>query len=256
MHRIKEDVEALLYGSHHARLPLEAGDTAGVAPLLNALMQRYQETEEAVQGRLEAVLGALSEDESRLEELLNGLSEGVVEYSAEGLVVRYNQSARSLFAAQGALGVGLPVGELIDPEVDAFAREELREQLAREVPHPFTTFTLRRAGSGALQARIAPLLLYGGRLAGYVLTVEPERMAADAGPETETAAAGAPLEKRAPALPCGLEGRSSPSGSYAMWCWTPRPPAPIPGRGIRWSPWRRLWSITGACSRARCSTGW
>ncbi|MEE8395633.1 MAG: exonuclease domain-containing protein [bacterium] len=174
LHRLGEDVEALLYGSHHARLPLDGRDPAGLAPLLNALMQRYQQTEEAVQGRLEAALGALGEEKSRLEALLEGLSEGVVEYSTEGRIVRFNEAARTLFAGQVDLGLGLAVDRLIEPAITAFAHESLQQQLAKEVPHPFASFTCRNAGEGQLRARIAPLLVFGGRLAGYVLTVEPE----------------------------------------------------------------------------------
>ena len=52
LHRISEDVEALVYGSPNARISPENDDPAGLAALLNALMERYQHGEQAVLERL------------------------------------------------------------------------------------------------------------------------------------------------------------------------------------------------------------
>ena len=175
LHRFGEDLEALLHGSPAARLVTGDEDPAGLNRLLNDLMERFHHSEEVVSQRLERAVGDLTEEKSRLEWLLDALLEGVVVFSIEGDIARYNQAARFYFAGSTDLAVGKPIAGLIDPPVLQFAREQLMDQLGMGVPHPFVTFFCRNAGDGdGLLARISPLLVLGGRLEGYVLTVEPE----------------------------------------------------------------------------------
>lgn len=204
LHRISEDVEALVYGSPHARITTEDDDPAGLAALLNALMERYQHGEQAVEERLEATRGELSAETTRLESLLDALVEGVVLCAPEGRILRHNRAARRLFGERAELGVGKPVTELIEPTVWDYARETLQEQLSTGVVRPHVHFECRNAGTAPLRARIAPLLVYGGRLEGFVLTIHPEddgatavtapqAMASGAAPAAEAAPATAPL---------------------------------------------------------------
>jgi DNA polymerase III epsilon subunit family exonuclease len=185
LHRLSEDVEALVYGSPEARVGTDEDDPAGLAPLLNALMERYQHGEHAVEERLESTLGELSAEKSRLESLLEALSEGVIVTSPEGRVLRSNRAARQLFGDAPELGVGKPLEELVDAALFDFARERLQEQLATGVARPHTQFECRSPRLGPLRARIAPLLVYGGRLDGYVLTIEPPEAAGTGLPPAE-----------------------------------------------------------------------
>jgi DNA polymerase III epsilon subunit family exonuclease len=218
LHRLSEDVEALLYGSPTARPSAEVDDPAGLVPLLHALMERYQQGEEAVQARLQAAQGELAAATAGLESVLDALSEGVVLFAPEGAILRANRAARTLFGNEAAfgsgaaLGAGRPVTGLVEPALLEHARETLQAQLGTGVPHPRVRFECagaERVDGAALRAAIAPLLEYGGRLAGYVLTVTPltEALAA---PDRRV-----PVERRAapvqaPAAPTAREWAARP----------------------------------------------
>ena len=165
LHRLSEDLEALVHGSPRARLPADPPDPTGLEPLLNVLMERFHHNEEVIEKRLEAALGHVTEEKTRLESLLDAMSEGVVVFSPEGRIVRYNHAAKTLFNRHGQLGAGLPVTGLVESAVLDFAQERLQSQIGTETEHPHIAFhCVSAGGNDGLSARIAPLLVYGGRL--------------------------------------------------------------------------------------------
>lgn len=175
MHRIREDVEALVHGSPNARLVAGHRDPADLASILNVLMERYQHSEEAVQQRLDQALNGLSTEKSHLESLLDALVEGVVVVNQDGGIMRYNRAASFIFGDRPELGIGKPVSGLVESPVLEFCKEMLEQQLSMGTPHPFVPFHCTAAGGEAgLAARISPLFYGEGVIDGYLLTVEPE----------------------------------------------------------------------------------
>jgi DNA polymerase III subunit epsilon len=206
LHRLGEDVESLLYGSPDARVVVREDDPAGLAPLLNALMERYSQGEQGVQARLDAARGELSAESSRLESVLEALREGVLAFSLQGRILRFNRAARALLGDPPALGTGRPVQALLEAPVLDFAREAVQGQLATGVAGPHASFTLRTADGAERRATISPLLVYGGRLEGFVLVIAPA--------EPGAPPAGAPDAPR-PAAPTGAP--SAPGATPVDW---------------------------------------
>lgn len=172
VHRISEDVEALLYGSPVARPGDHEDDAAGLTELLNALMDRYESDEVRLEARLADARGELEAETSRLASLLDALSEGVIACTEDGRVFRYNAAAQRLLDEHVSLGVGRPITEIIDQAMFDYARETLPDRLGKGARHPFVSFDCEREKCGRnLVMRLAPLLVYGGRLEGYVLTM-------------------------------------------------------------------------------------
>ena len=179
MHRLREDVEALVHGTPNARLAPDHKDPADLAPILNVLMERYQHTEEAVRLRLERATSDLSTEKAHLESLLDALAEGVVVFNQDGGIMRYNRAASSIFGDRPELGIGKPLTGLVDSPVLEFSKEMLEQQLSMGTPHPFVPFHCTATGTptgpeAGLAARISPLFYGEGVIDGYLLTVEPE----------------------------------------------------------------------------------
>ena len=175
LHRMRENVEALLHGTHQSRIMDEAQDPAGLNHLLNALMERHADTVGNFSQRLEEAMGEVLADREGLEALLDAMGEGVVLFDADGVVLRVNHAAGRLFGAARAPAPGQPVTGVVDSAVLHFAMETLPRQVAHQTERPMVAFQCRpNSGAPPMDAHIAPLPGLSGRVEGYVLTISPK----------------------------------------------------------------------------------
>lgn len=179
VHRIGEDLEALLHGSPRARPLPDDLDPAGLVQLLISLMDRYEKAEQGLEDRLVHATGDLTMEKNRLESLLDALNEGVVAAGADGRILQYNRASVRLLGEMSGLAVGRSLGELVSPDVFDHVKRTLTAQLGTGVESPFVPFECDAnlcgtPGGKPLKARMAPLMILGGRLEGYVLTLLPD----------------------------------------------------------------------------------
>ncbi len=172
-HRLEEDLEALAVGAPGARVGVTGAEGADrLASGLNRLMERYQHSEGKIEGRIAEATASVDAHRRQLATILDSLGQGVIVCDAEGVVVRYNRTARSLLEPSheprvGGLVYGIVARELVD-----FARETITDQLAAGVRQPSVQFSAERVDRDPLWGRIVPVAGDGAPQSGFVLTLE------------------------------------------------------------------------------------
>jgi len=160
------------------RLAAERAPLAGLAAAINELAAAYRGLQHDSEARAAEARSRLEEERNRLAALMSELAQGVIVCSADGIILLYNEQARSLFASPEAAAAGPPVGlgrsvfALIDRGQIAHAAHKLERSLGRGEHLPSTRFVATTRAERLVRVQVAPFLDADSRLAGMVLTLE------------------------------------------------------------------------------------
>ena len=173
LHRLEEDLEALAAGSPEARVGAAGAEDADrLAGGLNRLMGRYEDSEARFEQRIAEATASADAEINQFGTVLDSLGQGVIVCDAQGLVVRYNRTARKLLEPSHEPRLGRSVYGIVEKELCDFALETIAGQLAAGVGRPSVEFTAERTAGDPFWGRIVPLAGDRAPLPGFVLTLE------------------------------------------------------------------------------------
>jgi DNA polymerase-3 subunit epsilon len=169
--RLTAEARVLLEVNPAHRLDtVRAGELAGLADVLNALAERRQAAEGAVDEQVETARRDLEQERNRLAALMAQLTVAVIVCTTDGRILLYNDAARQLVGDEAAIGLGRTVFGVVDRALVAHALDHLA---AGTVPvHVASTLYRDRL----LRVRLAPVAQHetanGDSAMGFVLVLE------------------------------------------------------------------------------------
>jgi DNA polymerase-3 subunit epsilon len=150
--RMADDVEVVTGANPAHRLPPGgAGPLARLAGAVNRLADEHERARRDADTTAEDLRREVESDRNRLADLMARLGVAVVVCNAEGRVLLYNDTARSLVADPALLGLGRTVFGLVDRGLLAHARERLEAG-----DTAYTATTLHRGRM--LRVHVAPVV--------------------------------------------------------------------------------------------------
>lgn len=149
--RLAEDVDVIVGANPAHRLPpAGSGPLAAVTAAVNRLANEREGSLRAAEASAEDLRREVESDRNRLADLMARLGVAVVVCNADGRILLYNDSARSLVADPALLGLGRTVFGLVDRGLLAHARRRLEAGSAA-----YTATTLHRGRM--LRVHVAPV---------------------------------------------------------------------------------------------------
>jgi len=155
-----------------------APEIAGIAAEINELAGAYRNLQRDSEARAAEARSRLEEERNRLAALMSELTQGVMVCNAEGIILLYNEQARTLFAATDAaarqplVGLGRSLFGLIDRAQIEHAAQRLERSLERGERLPSARLVAVTPAGRLLKVQVAPFLGAEARLAGMVLALE------------------------------------------------------------------------------------
>ena len=163
-----------------------AAEMRRLALAVDGLAQAHAALHGEVEARIAESNARAAEETRRLAALMSELPQAVLVCNREGRILLFNGRASELLGASGpvagdvALGIGRPLGGLIDAGVLAHAWQQVERRMARGQARPAAHFvtTLRSdadqalAGSRLLRAMMVPVDADAAAAGGYVLIVD------------------------------------------------------------------------------------
>lgn len=183
MVRVAEGARIIVGANPAHRLAQDGpAEAAALARVVNDLADRQQSALVAVEARVREANARLDEEKQRLAALMSELTSSVLVCNADGLILLYNDAARTLFeragadeaSAAGIVGLGRSVFGIIDRELIGHALDLVRERLQSGEARPVAPF-VATFGERLIRAHMAPVRAAGhdaARLAGFVLTLD------------------------------------------------------------------------------------
>lgn len=159
-------------------------EAVALARLVNDLAERQQQALRDVEVRIRDANARLEEEKQRLSALMSELTDGVLVCNAEGLILLYNDAARTLFeragehgtGASGIVGLGRSVFGVVDRDLVAHAVDRVRESLRHGEARPVSQFVATLKDGRLIRAHMAPVRAANGgepdAIAGFVLTLD------------------------------------------------------------------------------------
>lgn len=138
-----------------------------------------------VDARVEAARAERAAETRRLAALMSELTMAVLVCNRDGRVLLYNARASALLGEEGPLGLGRPLGALIDADALDHAWGQVLRLHAQGAPHAVAHFVTALRGGGAaagtlLRVQMVPTEDEAGAPGGYVLLVDDITRAAGA----------------------------------------------------------------------------
>ncbi|GAB2878612.1 3'-5' exonuclease [Nocardioides pacificus] len=165
--RFAEDVGVIVAANPAHRLPsVDSGPLAAVSAAVNRLADEREVSLRAAEASAEDLRREVESERNRLADLMARLGVAVIACNADGRILLYNDSARSLVADPALLGLGRTVFGLIDRGLIAHARRRLE---GGSSAHSATTLHRGRM----LRVHVAPVHDQAeSSLSGMVLVLE------------------------------------------------------------------------------------
>ena len=175
LERLAEEAILLAANPRYRATPQGARPVRTLASKLNDLAAAHEALSEQGQALVEDANRSLSAERNRLAALMSDLAFSVLVCNVDGRILLYNQRARELLGDSARVGLGRPVSAVLGGDAVEHALEQVRHQLAADVPEgagPVAAFVATLAGGQAVRAQMAPVLDDARALKGFVLTVE------------------------------------------------------------------------------------
>ena len=172
---LEDDVNLIVQGNpqHSAELP--AGHALGNLPdAVNRLAVEHARARVDTTKAMESARASSERRRARLEAILRDLSEAVIVCTQQHRVVLYNESAATLLAGAGALGIGRMLTILVQPAALRGALTELnRRHESGEDSRDVVACACALSGSSeqALAGRMRLVVEQDGSSSGYVLVL-------------------------------------------------------------------------------------
>jgi len=155
-----------------------ARELADLANAINGLAGAYRSLKHDSETRAIEARTRLEEERNRLAALMSELTQGVLVCNAEGIILLYNEQARSLFGSADAaaspalVGLGRSLFTLLDRGQIAHAEQRLQRSLDRGESLPSARLVATTSKGRLIKAQAAPYLDGEAHLAGMVIALE------------------------------------------------------------------------------------
>ena len=186
--RMAEQTRLITVANPGYRVTVEgAPEVSRLAGIINESAEAFQRLQEEVGAQIAAANRALQQERNRFAAILAELPNGVVVCNVEGQILLYNQKAQEFLneaapteehrrqTAEGAIGLGRPIFEVLDREPIVRAIETMRHALrTRRAPSLLGMMT-RLCGERFIRVNMAPVFAGAESeptLGGFVLTLE------------------------------------------------------------------------------------
>jgi len=172
---LEDDVDLIVHGNpQHSAEPPAGHALGGLADAVNRLAVEHARARLDTAKAMQSARSASERRSARLEAILRDLSEAVVVCTQQHRVVLYNESAASMFAGVGQLGIGRMLTTLVQPAALRAALTELnRRHESGDDSRGVLSCACALAGAGeeTLPARMRLVVEHDGSSSGYVLVL-------------------------------------------------------------------------------------
>ena len=176
---LAEQTHVIRSANPDLRLPPQpVRELAELAAAINGLADAYRGLQRDSDARSAEARTRLEEERNRLAALMSELSQGVLVCNAEGIILLYNEQARTLFAPPAAasphplVGLGRSLFALVDRAQIAHALQRIQRSLARGERLPRARLVAATQAGRLIKAQLAPYLDAEASIAGMVLVLE------------------------------------------------------------------------------------
>jgi len=179
LRELAEQTRVISGANAELRLPIRgAREVAELATAINGLAEAYSSLRRESESRAAEARRRLEEERNRLAVLMSELAQGVLVCNPDGTILLYNDQAKALFAAGGALagdslvGLGRSLFALVDRSQVAHGVQRLQRGLERRERAPTVRFMASTPAKRVARVLMAPYLDAAAGFAGLVLVLE------------------------------------------------------------------------------------